>query len=352
MGTTETTRRTRTEPTTSVTDLACVIRLDLNNFNSFHFCFVFNKTLQLKERPVANPIIELLPSSDFSYSFEVFHNNLVSVEFGNNVFTDVVINPSHITSFSSANLLKKTLGGASAFGLKNRTQIFEFSFGLLDFGGIVKPAVACDGKIVYSKVNTKNSILETRAADIDLFRESEEKKCSALLINSQEALADFPVKVFFITLGNIKFELLPFFEQSQNQNITLEIGTSWKVVSNRSVVDNWLGFSLLDNSARLPNTSNCKLCWQGFPEMFIDERVKLNIIPNPSFPGSINAELQGFGVSLDSFYYFGSCRNFDFSCCSYLHANKGAKQVYFKSYARMSSANLGKVTIPLRNKIA
>jgi len=87
MGTRKTTRQTRTKLTASMADLRSVVRLNPNNFDSFSFSFVLDKALQLEETPIANPIVHSLSSPLFSYTFEVFHYNLVSIEIGNNVFT-------------------------------------------------------------------------------------------------------------------------------------------------------------------------------------------------------------------------------------------------------------------------
>src|SRR4030065_2050546 len=176
-------RGTRTECSTFGTDLGSVVRLNPDNFNSFSFSFVLDETLQLIETPITNPIVHSLSSSLFSDTFEVFHDYLVSVEFGNNVFTDVMINPSHPTSFLSRDFAKQSLTGFCAFGLENRTQMFEFSFDLLDFGRIIKLAIRSDCQVVYSEVNAKNLILQVRTFGSNLFRECEQKETSSLYIN-------------------------------------------------------------------------------------------------------------------------------------------------------------------------
>ena len=141
MGTIKATRQARTQLTASMADLGSIIRLDSFNSNPFSFSLVLDETLQLAETPVANPIIKPFSSSLLPYSFQVFHNNFVSIEAGNNLLAYVVVYPSHEPLLPATQLPKKPLGGASAFSLKNRTQILKLPFNLLDLMRIEKLAV-------------------------------------------------------------------------------------------------------------------------------------------------------------------------------------------------------------------
>jgi hypothetical protein len=248
-------KRTRTECSTFGTDLGSIVRFNLNHFNSISFSFILDEALQLKETPVANPIVHSLSSPLFTDTFEVFHDYLISIEFGNNVFADVMINPSHVTSFSSANLPKKTLGGKSAFCLKNRTQVFELSFDLLDFAGIIKLAIRSDCQVVYSEVDTKNSILDIRAIDSNLFRECEQEETSAFFINSKQTFTNIPTEIIFITSRNVELELLSAIEQSKNENFSLDVSTSWYLTEVLLIIGLDLAFLTIPQACRIQATA-------------------------------------------------------------------------------------------------
>jgi len=51
--------------------------------------------------------------------------------------------------------------------------------------------------------------------------------------------------------------------------------------------------------------------------------VEFNVVFDAMLPSIINTELQGFSICFDSFDYFGSCVDFDFStdCCSHNGSN-------------------------------
>jgi len=335
MRTGKTTFGTRTKITTSVADLGSVVRLNSNNFNSSMFSFILDKKLQLVKTPITNPIVHNSPSMLFSYTFEIFHNNLVSVEIGNNIFTDIVVNPNHKRVFPTAKLFQQSLSTPCAFGLKFTTQIFEFSFNLLDFGRIIKPAIRTDSKVIYSKVNTKNSSLRATVhlSSINLFRECEYKETSSFFIHSKQTFFNFPTEVIFITSRNSEFELLPYLEQPQNEDVSFDVSTSWEVVSNRSSFDNWLGFSFLDHSTGLFDTNNSKLGWQfeSSPNNLIDRIMQFEVVIDFMFPSIINTELKGFSICFDSSNYLFSWINLDFSTYSCSH--KGIEpQIVFKTF--------------------
>lgn len=318
MGTTETTVKTRTKLSTTMADLGGIVRLDFDYFNTFSFCFVLDETLQLIEAPVANPIVHPFSSSLFSYSFEVFHHNLVSVEVGNNVFADVMVMPSHEPFFTTTKLLEKPFGTSCAFSLEFATQVSELSFDLFDFGRIIKPVVGSDCEVVYSEVNAKN-LMRIRAFDINLFGECEQEESFAFFVSSQEAFINLPTKIFFVTVWDVEFELLPFMKQSQRENVSFEISTSWEIIPDRSMIDNWFSFSFFDYSTALFDTSDSELGRQCLSQSFVNKRVEFNIIPDSLLPSGVNAELHSFNVSLDSSDYFFGCVDFDFGSCSDSH---------------------------------
>jgi hypothetical protein len=330
MGTNKTRFGTRTKHSTFGADLAGVVRLNLFHNDAFHVGFVGDEALQLEERPVANPIIHHSPSSFIPYSFEVFQNNLSTIKTFDDAFADVVINPSHITSFSSRDFLKQSLAGTSAFSLELSPEIFEFSLCLLHNTAIKEPCVACDCEVVYSEVDAQNDTLRATVLlnGINFFRECKDEKASVLPVNSENALADFPVEIFFVAGGNVELELLPILEQPQNQDISFEISTAGKVVSDTCLLDDWLSLCLLDHSAGLTDAGYCELCRQSLPEMLVNKRMELNIIPNLPTPSIIDAELQSLSISFDGSDYFISGVNLDFSTDGCSHNTCKEQQIF------------------------
>ncbi len=307
-------------------DLGGVARLDSSNCYSFSLSFIGNKVLQLIETPIAEPVVHSPASSQLSYSSKIFHYNHVSIKVGNNVLADIVVIPSHETSFSSSELLKKPSAGTSAFSLKFATQVFESSFNLLDFSRIIEPAIRSDSKIIYAEVNAKSTILQNKVISNDVFGECENEEASAFSIYLKQAFFDIPSEIFFIAVRNIEFEFLSFVEQPQDKNITFEIGTSWEVVSDRSAIDDRLTFGFLDHPAGLLDAGNCQLCWQSpLAQKSVDKWMEFDIVPNLTFPSLINAELQSIAVNLDCSYYLWCNRNLDFGCCSLHDYNKAFK---------------------------
>jgi len=342
MRTRKTTIGTRTKLTTSMADLRSVIRFNSNNFNTIHYSFILDETLQLKETPITNPIVHNPTSMLFSNSFEVFHYNLISVKLGNNVFTDVVVNPSHPTSFSSREFSKQSLTGTSAFSLQFTTQIFELPFNLLYFSRIIKPAVRTDSEVVYSEVNAQNIVLRTNVllSDSNLFRECEQEETSAFFIHPEKALTNFPSEVIFVTSRNVQFELLPNFEKSQNQLVGFDIGTSWEVIPNTCSIYNRLGFSLLDHSTSLLHTSDCYLGreFETLTDSLIDSIMQFEVLSDFMFPSIINTELKSLSVGFDSSNYLFSWIDSNF--CSDIRSHiKVEDDGLFKCYASASGRN-------------
>ncbi len=318
MDTNKTSTRTRTKLSTFGTNLRSVIRSNPNNFNSFSFSFVLDKTLQLKETPVANPIIHSLASSDISYSFEVFHYNFISVKFGDNFLADVMINPSHETSFFSRQLFQEPSGTSSAFSLEFTSQEFEFPFNLLDFGGMKELPVRSDSEIIYSQVHTQNSV-RTRTHGAFL-GECEHEKAFAFVIDSQKAFINFPAEIIFETIGNSEGNFDPSFDCGNTQNVIFEREASWSIISNRTEFNNWFGFSFLNNSTRLFDAGNGELRRQSnFLERRVNKRMQFDIIPNFQFPSLVNTKLQSSFVNFNSFNNLRSCFNSNFSGCSGSH---------------------------------
>lgn len=319
MWTTETTMQTRTEMPTAMADLRRISRINSDDFNPFHLCFVLDKFLELTETPVVYPIVHPSASILFTDSLEIFHYNLVAFEFGNNVLADVMIDSSHPTSFSARKLLQKSLTGTSAFRLEFATQVFKFPLDLLNLRRIIEAIVGRDRKIIYSEVNAKNRLRST-VTSINLFGERKEEENPSFSVDTQKAFTDFPIlKVVFITIRDIKNKRLSDLKQTQDKNVPFEISISREVELNRSFMNDWFRFYFLDNSTSLFDTGNCKLGRQLLSERFINKGVKFDIIFDFMFPRLIDTELQSFGISFDSSNNFRRCSDFDFSCDSTSH---------------------------------
>jgi len=322
----ETIKRTKgifTKTTTFMADLAGHIRIDLNNFNSFSFSFVLDKTLQLIETPVTQyPIKD--SSSSFVFlanSFEVFHNNFVSIKIGNNILTNVMVSPSHKPFLSTRDFFKQSLSRPCAFSLEFRTQILELPFNPLDFSRPIKLAIRSDSKIINSDINTKNSILEARAIDINVFRECKQEETSTFFIYPQEAFSNFPSEILPITIWNSERDFNPTFDCSQTQDIILKGSRTREIISHTDFVDYWFTFSLLDHTTGLFDTSDSELALQSsLSQGLIDKGVELDIIPYLFSPCSIDTELQTFGINFKSSNYLFSCIDSNFGCCSCFHS--------------------------------
>ncbi len=314
-----------------VANLRGVVRLNPNDFNASHLSFVLDEALQLEEAPVANPVIHPFASVSFPYSFEVLHHYLVSIKSGDNLFADVVINPSHITSFPSTKLPEKTLGGLCAFGLKNRTQMPEPSLGLLNSVGVEELAVRSDCQVVNSEVNAKNNTLRAIVLfrGINLFGEREQEESPAFSVNPQEAFLGLtPSKVSFVTRRNVEAEFLPCLEQSQSQLPALDVGTSGEVIAYGSPLNYGFGFGFFDHSASLFDAGYGELCWQGLSQTLINERLEFDIVPDFSLPSLVHAELQSFGVGFDCGENLLRWVNSDFGCDNRSHIGSVQSQVF------------------------
>ena len=169
MDTNKRTTRTRTQLSTFGTDLGSVVRFDSNKFNPLSFSFILDKTLQLEETPITNPIIHSSSEISSSDTFEIFHNNFASIKTANNFLADVMINPRHKMFLFSRNLFQESSGTLSSFSLEFTSQEFEFPFNLLNLRGFEELSVRSNSEIVYAEVNTKNSV-RTRTFDSNLFR--------------------------------------------------------------------------------------------------------------------------------------------------------------------------------------
>ena len=311
---------TRTQQSTFGTDLGSIVRLDLNKFNSFNFCLVFDKLLKLEKTPIANPIIHSSTEISSSNPLEIFHNNFSSVKIVYDLLADVMINPSHKPLLFSRQLFEKSFGASSAFALEFTSQEFEFPFNLFDFRGVEELSVRSDSKIINPQVHTENSV-RTRTNGAFL-GECEQEEAFTFGINSQKAFINFPIEVRFITIWNSKRNFNPSFDCGNTQNIILERETSWSIISNRTELNKRIGLSLLNKTTSLFNTGDSKLRRQSkSSQVLINKGMEFDIISNSHFPSSINTELHSFLVDSNSINNFLSWFNSNFSCCSGSHTN-------------------------------
>jgi len=336
MRTRKTTIGTRTKLTTSMTDLGSIVRFNSNNFNTIHYSFILDKTLQLVETPITNPIVHNLASMLFPDAFQVFHYNLVSIKVGNNVFAYTMVYMLHPTSFSSREFPKQSLAGTSAFTLKLGTQISEFPFDLFDFRRIIKPTVGSDSKVIYSEVNAQNTVLRTNVllSDINFFRECEQEETSAFFIHPKKAFTNIPLKVIFVTSRNIQIELLPYLKQSQNKSISFDVSTSWEVVSNTCSIYGRLGFSLFDHTTGLSHTSDSYLRreFEFLSGCVVNSIMQFEVLSNFVFPSIIHTELESLSIGFDSGNYLFSWIDSNFG--SYIRSHNNVENVsLFKCYA-------------------
>jgi len=350
MGTRKTTKGTRTKLTASMADLGSIIRFDSNNFNTFSFSFVLDETLQLKEAPIAYPIVHNSASSLFSNTFEVFHYNLVSVEIGNNIFTDVVVCPSHEPLLSTRDFFKQSLSRPCAFSLKLCSYKFEFPFDLFDFSRIEELIVGCNNQVINTEVNAKNSILQVGAFGINLFGKTKQKETSLFSIDKKIAFGNVPtIKIRLENDWDCYRYLDPTFSCGNAQDVIFEGEASSIVITDCSSLYDWFGLSLFNHFTSLSNTTDSQLGLESNVfKMFVNNSLQSKLISYLMFPSLIDTELQSFSIDFKSSDYFRFCRYLNFSGCSDLHNSNVEQQIYKAFY--QESINGGMDAIPPMNK--
>jgi hypothetical protein len=319
---------------TSGTSLGCVHWIDQCDIDSKPVCFVCDELLQLVETPIMQPSIKFPAFSLFPDTFQIFHHECISnFECGYNLFAYFMVFNSHKPSLFTRDSFEQSSGTTSAFGLKFLSQSSISVLDLLDSGRIIKLPVRSDDSFVYAEVQAKNTSLRLSAIDLNLFSKSKKEETPAFFINPEQTFLDFPIlKIFFETISNLDIKGLSAFDSCYFEDIILERGTSWEVVSDRTSVDNWFRFCFLDNACCLFDTGNSKLAMQSnLSEMFIDERMKFDIVPDFVMPSSIYTELQSLFVKGDSFNYLRGCFDSDLCCCTKSH-NLYEAQLIYKSY--------------------
>jgi len=321
------------ETATSGTSLGSVFWINQDNINSNPLCFVCDELPQLVETPITEPSVHSFSFSLFPDTFQIFHHDGIStIESGDNLFADSMIFNSHKSFLFSRDMLEQSSGTSSAFGLKLFSQSRIFTFDSFSYGRMEELPIGSDEQFINAEVQTKNTSLRLSATGLNFFSKCENEETPIFFIKSEETFAHIPtIKIFFKTFRNIDIKRLSSLDSGDAQDIMFERGTSRKVVSDRTPVDDWLGFSLFDYSTGLFYTGYSKLAMEtDFPEMLIDEWMESDIIPNFFIPSDVNTIIQPFFIEGYSFDYFRSCLDFDFSCGTKSHHNLYNFEVIYK----------------------
>jgi hypothetical protein len=313
------TTRTRTKLSTFETDLGSIVRSNLNKFNPLPFSFILDKTLQLEETPIANPIIHSPSKISSSNAFEIFHYNLASIKIINNLFADFMINSSHEPLLSSRNLLEKSSGTSCAFALEFTSQESEFPFNLFYFGGVEELSIRSDSKIINPQVHTENSV---RTRTNGAFLGECEQEETFTFGNPQKAFINFPTEIGFVTIWNSERNFNPSFYCRDTQDIIFEREASGCIISNGTEFNKGFILGFLNKPTGLFDTGYSQLRRQSeSSQILINKGMQFNIISDFHLPSSINTELHSFLIDSNSINNFLSWFNSNFSCCSGSHNN-------------------------------
>lgn len=310
--------RTRTQQSTFGTDLGSVIRSNLDNFNPLSFSFVLDKTLQLEETPITNPIIHSFSSPSISNTFEVFHNNLASIKIVYNFLADAMINCSYKTLLSARDSFKQSSSRPCAFALQFISQELEFPFNLFDFGRVEELPVRSDCKIMDSQVHTENSV-RTRT-DGAFLGECEQEEALAFRINPQKAFINFPTEIIFEALRDNEWNFDSAFDCGDAQDIIFKRKTSGRIVSDRTEFNKRFTLSFLDKSTGLFYAGNGELGRQAeSSQVCVNKWMEFDIILDSHLPCFVNTQLQSCLVDGNSVNNLLPWFNSNFSCCSDSH---------------------------------
>jgi len=284
----------RTQLATVGTGLTSQIRIDKKNSFAFPFSFVSNKLLQLEKTPTVKPSVQSFSHKSipvFSDTFQVLQNN--SISRSNNLFADIVVNPTHITFLSASYLPKQSLGRLCAFTLKFFPQVLELdNFSFVIFENL---AIRSDSKVIYSEINTQY-LVSTRNRSIDLSGKSNMKKQSSFSIFDKLKSLVSPIKILPIILGDIYRNINPlsWLEGSKPDFFKRE-SEEFSVKRNRTFSYNRLlfklgGFKIFRSFA---NSFNSKISreFKLLFDIFIDKMMKLKPVVNFRFKSFINSIL-------------------------------------------------------------
>lgn len=333
MGTRRRTTKASSKRTAPMTDLATVSRVNTIDNHALPVGFVSDELLKLIEAPTIEPKIKFSAFVSFPDTFQVFHHNLVAIESSDNLFTYVMIDPSHEPFFPTTELLEKPSGTSSAFSLKFATQMPELAFSSFDFGRAEESVVGSDSNIIYADIDAKN-LMRIRELSINVFSKTEQEETPVLAVNPQKRFSHMPIisEILPVTVRHNEWNFLPTFDCGQAENIILEGCTTREVISDTCSLYGGFGFGFLDHTTSLLDAGDCQLRRQSITQMSIDNVMELDVVANLLLGCSVDTELQSFGICSDSPDYLWRSIDFDFCSCSNSHLDSESAEI-FKDYA-------------------
>ncbi len=331
-GTCETATNASSNNAAFVTELTRHERADSINSLAAHDGFVLDEGLELEKTPVANPVVHPSSSLLLPYSLEVFDHYSANTICSSDLFADVVVHPGHVTSFPTSKASEKSLAALCAFGLELLTQETILPLHHFCLRGMEKPAVARDGKVVYSEVDTKHrNVLSVVLLDGDLFGECEKETRTTTAIDNELTLPrTAPTReVFLVANGNDNCARLSTVENTVGELVASQVCASWEVVWNGGVLDDGTGLRLLHHAGGLPNERNANLRRKAHcSNIPVDQALKSNIVLHATLPRDINNVLQRTAIKIDSSVNTDGSWNRYLGVHNTQHRNKEVNAVY------------------------
>jgi len=337
MRTRKTTPITRTQKTTNVAKLGCIVGLNPSNFNSRKISLVFDKELKLSETPISNsPIHSFSKSCSFANVSQVFHNNQTNIIAScDNFLANDMVNSPNETIFSSRNPFEESSGTSSAFSHKFFSKMSKPPFNFFNMSRPKESVIGCNSEIFLANVDAKNFSLDIRVTNIDIVDECE-SEVTFFLSEKQKTFFDFPViEVSPITVRNNKVKLLSTVNGRNTQLSASKRSRTRKVVTNRTLSDDGISFGFLNNPTSLFNTGYGQLRRQTFPQFIINKGVEFDIVFNFHSPSNINTSLQTSFIGFNGFTKFRSYFNFNGRCNTNIH-----RKFSNSNYLNFSNLNL------------
>lgn len=293
---------------TDTTRLGGISRINVNNSNPFSQSLIFNELLKFKERPLVNPFII---SCRFSNSFQIFHDDdIATIQTINNIFTDIVITPSHEPSPASRDSFQLSLRSLCAFTLKNRNEFVMFDPQLFNIFTIEFP-LGGNSNFIDPEVNAQNSV--TMLRKLGIFPEECKSKIIFSFIFSKETFSQFQfIKILQSIIRNLNRDFNSSCDSRNTQNIIFERKTPRRIIPNGNFIYNWIRFGFFNKATSLFNAGYRKLRRQTkFSQLSINERMELDIISNIHSPSNINTMLKSLFIKFNSIN--NSFINFNFN---------------------------------------
>ena len=320
----------RTEFKAIGASLGSKIRLDKYNPLAFSFSLVLDGALELIETPRVKPSIkslahEFIPT--FSYSFKVFHNNRISVA-DNLLAYNMVVVP-HKAFLSARQGFKPSLSGFCAFALQPFTQIIKLNN--LGFWSFENNSLACYSEVIYSDINTQNSVATTRSWSVDVSGKSDVEEQSAFSILDYLKSLVSPIKIFPIVFGNIyRYILHLSWDKSRQSNLIKRELKQLTIEANRTGLNNRLLFKFdrfkVFRSFCYGFTG--KVSRKPFSQIFINKMMKFKPIAYFGFKSLINSILDSLKKSIAHINQFLIMLNFQLYGSDRFHIIKCRHRLY------------------------